>query len=184
METETGAELTVPETQHRSGVPDLAPRNMAEAMDFAKMVANSNFVPTAFRGKAGDVLCAMTMGYELGLKPMRALQNIAVINGRPCIWGDLMIALVQSSGLLESIKETDDGDKATCEVKRKGDSAAHVVTFSMADAKTAGLLSKGGPWSNYPKRMRQLRARGFALRDKFADALGGLISREEAEDYP
>jgi hypothetical protein len=29
-----------------------------------------------------------------------------------------------------------------------------------------------------------MRARGFALRDKFADALRGIITREEAEDYP
>ena len=47
----------------------------------------------------------------------------------------------------------------------------------------AGLWAKSGPWTQYPKRMMQMRARGFALRDKFADALGGLITVEEAQDY-
>jgi hypothetical protein len=58
------------------------------------------------------------------------------------------------------------------------------VRFSMADAKRAGLAGKSGPWSQYPARMLTLRARGFALRNAFADALRGLITAEEAQDYP
>jgi hypothetical protein len=54
----------------------------------------------------------------------------------------------------------------------------------MADAKRAGLAGKSGPWSQYPERMLALRARGFALRNAFADALRGLITAEEAQDYP
>jgi hypothetical protein len=53
----------------------------------------------------------------------------------------------------------------------------------MADAKRAGLLGKAGPWAQYPARMLALRARGFALRNAFADALRGLITAEEAQDY-
>ncbi len=52
------------------------------------------------------------------------------------------------------------------------------------DAKRAGLWGKGGPWTAYPKRMLQMRARGFALRDAFPDVLKGMISVEEAQDYP
>ena len=51
-------------------------------------------------------------------------------------------------------------------------------------AKKASLWTKPGPWQQYPDRMLQMRARGFALRDTFADVLRGLISREEAEDMP
>jgi hypothetical protein len=53
----------------------------------------------------------------------------------------------------------------------------------MADAKRAGLAGKSGPWSQYPARMLALRARGFALRNAFADALRGLVTAEEAQDY-
>ena len=56
-------------------------------------------------------------------------------------------------------------------------------TFSMAEAKHAKLTGKAGAWQNYPNRMLQLRARGFALRDSFPDAIKGLITVEEARDY-
>jgi len=51
------------------------------------------------------------------------------------------------------------------------------------DAKRAGLWAKQGPWTAYPKRMMQMRARGFALRDAFPDVLKGMITAEEAQDY-
>ena len=59
-----------------------------------------------------------------------------------------------------------------------------MTTFSEQDAKVAGLWGKSGPWKQYPKRMLQMRARGFNLRDNFADILGGLITAEEARDMP
>jgi hypothetical protein len=112
---------------------------------------------------------------------MQSIQNIAVINGRPSVWGDALLALCQSHPAFEDIQETDDGDTATCVIKRRGRSPVS-RSFSMDDAKRAGLLGKQGPWSSYPARMRQMRARGFALRDAFADALRGLSSGEEQED--
>ena len=56
-------------------------------------------------------------------------------------------------------------------------------TFSAEDAKRAGLAGKSGPWTQYPDRMMQLRARAFALRDTFADKLRGINVREEVQDY-
>jgi len=55
-------------------------------------------------------------------------------------------------------------------------------TFSVKDARLAGLMNKAGPWKQYPKRMLQMRARGFAIRDAFPDALKGVITYEEASD--
>lgn len=167
----------------RPAMPSLAPQNFRDALEFSRLLANSAFVPTCFRNKQGDILAALQFGFELGVGPMQALQNIAVINGKPSIYGDLALALVQASGLMEYIEESDDGKTATCRVKRKGDRIEHVATFSDEDAKRAGLLGKAGPWTQYPARMRMFRARGFALRDKFADVLKGLITREEAQDY-
>jgi hypothetical protein len=79
-----------------------------------------------------------------------------------------------------------EGDNLTavCEAKRQGYPAPTTVRFSVADAKKAGLWGKSGPWTQYPSRMLQLRARGFALRNAFADALRGLVTAEEAQDYP
>jgi len=104
-----------------------------------------------------------------------------VINGRPALWGDAVIALVRASPLCEYIYETDDGNTATIRVKRRGEEE-QVRSFSMDDAKTAGLAGKQGPWSQYPKRMRQMRARAFALRDVFPDVLRGMPVAEEILD--
>jgi hypothetical protein len=72
---------------------------------------------------------------------------------------------------------------AVCQAKRRGYSKPTTVTFTVADAKKAGLWGKQGPWQQYPRRMLQLRARGFALRDAFPDVLRGLVTAEEAQDY-
>lgn len=159
----------------------LAPQNFEQAMQFANMMADSDMVPKDFKGKPGNCLIAMQWGHELGMQAMQAVQNIAVINGRPAMWGDAVIALVRSSPLCEYITETDDGQTATCRVKRKGQ-PEEIRTFSIDDARTAGLFGKQGPWTTNPKRMRQMRARGFALRDVFPDVLRGMAIAEEAMD--
>jgi len=151
-------------------------------------VSASEFAPKDFKGKPESCLLAIQHGSEVGLSPMQSLQSIAVINGRPTIWGDAALALVQSSPVCEYVREYIEGDgdamTAVCEAKRRGYPAPTVSRFSMADAKRAGLAGKSGPWSQYPGRMLALRARGFALRNAFADALRGLITAEEAQDYP
>lgn len=163
---------------------DLAPRSIDDAMNLARMIAGSQLAPKSFAGKPEDTLVAMMMGNEIGLNPMQAIQNIAVINGRPSIWGDAMLALVQNHPAFKSIDESFDKSTmtATCTVTRKGGNP-HTQTFSQEDATKAGLWGKQGPWQTNPKRMLSMRARGFALRNQFADALLGLISAEEAQDY-
>ncbi|KWV17175.1 hypothetical protein [Xanthomonas translucens] len=160
---------------------DLSPQTFEQALIFADHLADSDLVPKDFKGRPANCLIAMQWGAELGLKPLQAIQNIAIINGRPALWGDAVLAIVRASPLCEYVIESDDGDKATCKVKRRGE-AEEERTFSMADAKTAGLLGKAGPWTQYPKRMRQMRARAFALRDKFTDVLRGMAIAEEIMD--
>lgn len=163
----------------------MQPANMSEAMKMADMIAKSNIVPNSYRNNSSDTLVAMMLGTELGLNPIQSLQNIAVINGRPSLWGDSMLALVQNHPSFGSIEESfnDSAMTATCTVTRKG-GKPHTVTFSQQDAVSAGLWNRKGPWAQYPKRMLAMRARGFALRNQFADALAGLITAEEAGDIP
>jgi hypothetical protein len=162
----------------------LTPKTLDEAMKYSQMLANSSLVPKNYQGKAGDILIAVQMGIELGLKPIQSLQNIAVINGKPCIYGDVLMSLTKIHPEFEDIKEYFDEklQAAVCEVKRRGQTL-HTAIFAIEDAKKAGLWNKPGPWTQYPKRMLQMRARGFALRDTFPDALQGLILAEEAMDY-
>ena len=170
-------------TQNRGGFL-MEPQNLQEAMQLAYMLANSNLVPKSYQGKAGDVLVACQWGSEIGLKPLQALQNIAVINNVPAVWGDALVALVRGSGLCEYIKQ--DWDAATktaiCSVKRRGE-PEETRTFSEEDARLAGHLNKDTYKKNL-QRMLSIRARAFALRDVFADVLKGLKVAEEVEDYP
>ncbi|MBK8477772.1 MAG: hypothetical protein IPL39_16150 [Opitutaceae bacterium] len=160
---------------------------LEDAYRFANAVAASGFAPKGM-DKPESIMVAIQLGAELGLTPMSALQNIGVINGRPGIYGDAALALVRSSGLLESYEQayTGDGDKLTCKVtaRRKGDPVAITTEFSVGDAKAAGLWGKQGPWSQYPRRMLLFRSRGFTLRDGFGDVLKGLRTTEELADIP
>ncbi|MUG08588.1 recombinase family protein [Commensalibacter melissae] len=165
------------------------PNSFQELILFSDRLARTNFVPKNYRGKPNDILCAIQMGAELGLSPMLSLQNIAVINDRPSIYGDAMLAICKASPLCENIEEYLDGDQsqietltAICKVRRRGFKNEITGSFSWKDAEKAGL-TKRGVWLSYPKRMLQMRARGFALRDAFPDLLNGLITREEANDY-
>ena len=166
----------------------LALQTMDDAMKFGKMLADSDFAPKDFKGKAASCVLAVQHGAEIGFGPMQSIQCIAVINGRPSIWGDAALALVMASPVCEYVRETVEGEGdamvATCTAKRRGYPEATVSRFSVADAKKAGLWGKSGPWSAYSRRMLQLRARGFALRDAFPDVLKGLVTAEEAQDYP
>ena len=164
---------------------------------FATAVSNSDLAPKDMK-KPESIAVAIQMGLEVGLSPMAALQNIAVINGRPTLWGDAQLAVCRTTGELESFEEWyesagkktsrnpqifGDDAMAVCVVKRKGFPPVESA-FSVADAKRAGLWGKQGPWTQYPARMLKFRARSFALRDQFGDALKGMPSAEETQDLP
>lgn len=162
---------------------------------FSGYVSTSGLAPKGIQSREA-IFTAIQMGLEVGLTPMAALQNIAVINGRPSIWGDAQLSIVRGTGQVEMFEEwfeqggkrlprnpvtyTDD-TAAVCRVKRRG-YEPNEVSFSVADAKTAGLWGKDGPWRQYPFRMLRFRARSFALRDQFGDALKGILSAEEVRD--
>ena len=155
------------------------------AIECCKMISRASFCPKDFKGKPEEVLCAIQYGMEIGLSPMQAIQSIAVINGKPSIYGDGLIGLCLSFSECEYINEQFDERAmiAVCKVKRKGRPEV-VSIFSKEKAMNAKLWGKDGPWKTYPERMLQMRARGFALRDAFADRLKGIITAEEARDYP
>jgi hypothetical protein len=163
----------------------IVPRTLDEAMAFARAVVAARMAPSGFETPEACMI-AILHGMEVGLTPLSALQRIAVIGGRPTIWGDGAMALVRASGLAASIEERIEGTGPTdwvgvCTVRRRGDVHPVERRFSADDARRARLWGKAGPWSDYPQRMLQMRARAFALRDVFADVLGGLYLREELE---
>lgn len=157
------------------------------ARPVAEFLSKSDLIPKGFQGAPNNILIAGAMGARLGLDLFSSLAGISVVNGRATLWGDALLAVCQQHPEFEDYQQevTGDGDKMSAKVtvKRKGRSPV-VETFSMEDAKRAGLAGKQGPWSQYPKRMLALRARAFALRTAFADALAGFHAREEIDDEP
>jgi hypothetical protein len=165
---------------------------MDDALRYAKVIAASGLLPASFLRSDADptaaAFVAIQLGAEVGLSPMASVQNIAVINGKPGLYGPAMLAVVEASGKLENFEEWIEGEGeamvAHCRVKRYG-RPERVTSFSWTDAKKAQLTGKRGPWTEYPKRMMQARARSFALRDTFPDILAGLSqSVEELRDIP
>lgn len=165
----------------------MSPTTLAETRAFCEMLAKTEFVPKAFRLKPDSIMVVGAMGSRLGVDVFSAMAGIADINGRPSVYGDLMLAVCLMHPLFEDCIETfagkpyDDNYTATCVAKRKGREPV-TRSFSVIEAKEAQLWKKAGPWTNTPQRMLQMRARSFALRDTFADRLAGFHSREEMED--
>jgi len=168
---------------------------LQEAMELAKVFADSDLVPKEYKGKPANCVIAIKMGEEVGLSPFQALQSICVINGKPSLYGDAGLGVVMASGELEDMKEEDDGETATCTMNRKGYPNPVTRSFSAADAariqmyetdkQGAGVwkpLASRVTWRNHPKRMRQWRARWWTMRDLFPDKLKGLRGAEEMEE--
>lgn len=182
------ATVASPRVPLRAGgnIAAIVPQDAEQAWRMAEMIAKSGLAPRDMQSPE-KIVTAIFTGLEIGLKPMQAVQSIAVVNGRPTVWGDAALGLVEASGLLEDFEEIVEGDGdamvARCRAKRQGRASAIERTFSAVDAKAAGLWNKSGPWQQYKRRMLQLRARAFTLRDGFADVLKGLQITEEARDY-
>lgn len=163
-----------------NAIQAIIPQDVEQAFRLATAISKSGLAPSTMKDPE-KILVAILQGLEVGLPPMMAINKIAVINGRPAIWGDALPALLWAKNfkLIEAVEN----GIASCTVVRP-DGERITRTFTEADAKRAGLFGKSGPWQQYPNRMLQMRARGYACRDGAADVLSGLYVAEELADAP
>lgn len=166
--------------QLRAGnaIAPIVPTTIDEVFRLANGISKSGLAPKGM-STTEQISIALMTGLELGLPPMQAIQRIAVINGRPTLWGDALPALLWAHGF--KIEEDVSDDGARCTIVRP-DGTKVTRTFTEKDARKAGLWGKSGPWTQYPQRMLLMRARGFAARDGAADVLSGLYLAEEMQD--
>lgn len=191
-------------TTELSKNPDTSPRiregvvvldGMRDVMNMARHYCRANMVPRGLDGRnqaetESRVAVAIEFGIGLGFTPLQSLSAVCIVNNRPCLYGDSLMSLVVRHKAYGGHKAewTGEGEKRVCTFTIfrliAGESKPYSVSFSYADAKRAGLLGKPGPWSLYPDRMVFCRARAFALRDSFPDALNGagLIEEQESVD--
>lgn len=176
-------------------VEAIVPQDLDEAWRLSVTFVKAGMVPASYKGQTDEetvskIMMGIMKGLEVGFKPQAALANIMIVNNRPSVWGDGAIGLVQNSGKLEDFKEWHEGEPfkddwtAHCLMKRVGIPEPTHTTFSYGEAKAAKLTTKVGPWMSYPRRMLQMRARAFAIRDGFSDVLHGLGIVEEQQDIP
>lgn len=191
-------------------VQALIPTSWAGIANLANVVFASGLAPSDLSSPQ-KVAMILMQGLELGFPPMASLQRIALIKGKTTIWGDAALALIYSRNVAEFIEERfeGEGDKlvAVCTTKRRGYPSAVERTFSVEDAIRADLWDSrpkvtkswwnkaqgkrewskeetpnDSSWYRFPRRMLQMRARGFCLRDVYPDILMGLYLREELDD--
>jgi hypothetical protein len=127
---------------------------------FGDQLVKTQFLPTSI--KTGQQAAAIILtGRELGLPPMQALRLISVINGKPTLAAELQLGMfVRRGGHAKWIESTN--EKAVLHLTApNGDE--HTETFTIEDAKRAGLTSKQ-VWSQYPKMMLRARCSTGALR--------------------
>lgn len=181
--------------------------NFEGVQRYARLLVESGCVPPAKDETKQQQLARATisilLGRSVGLTPEQAVQSIYVVNGRPQLFGDAPLAIARQhpawveAGFREywtvdgkTIKGSPSPEQfksptctAVCETLRSGASEPYISTFSIADAKQAGLLGGRNQalYGAYPQRMLKARARGYCLRDNFGDALRGIGIRELAE---
>jgi len=176
-------ELATTGAQENFGVGLLGATTFAEAMETAAAISRSELIPTVFRGKPESIVLAWSKGDRLGIGREMALDFIAVVNGKATIYGDGALAIVKQHPECDDVIEIPVNENdwtGRCTVKRKGKEPV-VREFTKGDAERAGLWGKAGPWTTHPKRMLLYKARAFALRDSFPDALCGMHIKEELE---
>jgi ribosome modulation factor len=169
------------------GMAAIVPTDIEQTFRLSQALARGgDMVPKHFQNQPEAIMAAIMRGMEIGLAPMQALSNIAVINGRASLWGDALPALMQRAGHTIDMQIEGEGDemKAVATLTRGDNGKVTTREFSVVDAKKANLWGKAGPWQTYPKRMLQMRARAWAVRDGASDALMGLQVAEEMQDAP
>ena len=85
------------------------------------VVAAGMFQSKDERQSLAQATMALLQGLEIGISPMQAAKNIAVINGKPAIWGSLVPALIWKAGhkIEEWMEEADtENMTAHCKITR------------------------------------------------------------------
>lgn len=151
--------------------------NLSQKLSMATVLLKSGMLPTHYRSPE-SVLTAILYGRELGFSPIRALNSITVINGKPALEAQALKSLaIAHGGKIKTLEWSDTVCTLECTRGDWTDSA----TYTWVDATRAGLVNKDN-WKRMPKAMLYARAVSILVRNMFADILGGLYSREEMDD--
>lgn len=156
----------------RSDVPSV----LTEQLQLAQELAKAGIVPSHLQRKPENLLALMYAAQSVDIPLWQAIQGMQVISGKVGISADLCRALILRAGHTFRVEESTE-QAATVVVIRKGETFEHRASFSVEDAKRAGLT--GGSWNKYPKAMLIARATTLVARNACADVLAGMAYTPE-----
>ena len=160
------------------------PEDISGLYKLAQTVASSGLSPDSV-DTPEDAMVIMMTGAELGLTTMQALRTIHVVKGKPMLSADLLLALAQQSPLCEKFEIIEWTDqKCTMSTTRVGHDPQD-FTFTIADAKKAGLVDRGrgkSNWQKYPKQMLRARAVSTLAKAVYPEVMTGLYTKSEADE--
>lgn len=161
---------------------EVAIQSWGDLMQRAEFFAKSALIPQPLRNKPADVAIILQMGWELGIPPMQALNGIDVIQGRPAVKPELLIALIRSRlpNAYIKIESTEAEARVTMARDRNSLEEAYTATWNMQKAAKLNLASKDN-YRTQPGTMLRWRAIMEAGRVIFPDMLKGLYSNDEIE---
>lgn len=159
----------------------LVPRTVEELESLSERLAKSTLIPAAMRANMPNVLVTIMTGQELGIAPMAALRSVHVIEGKPVLAADAMVAVVLGSGKANYFTCIEESDTSvTYETHRKGDPKPRRRTWTIEQAKKAALHLKDN-WRGYPRDMLAARAKSGLARDVYPDVLAGVFTHDELD---
>lgn len=151
-----------------------------QAASIATSLAQTSFVPVAFRGKIPETTAAILAGQELGLPPVAALRSMDVIQGTPALRAHAMRGLVQSHGHVVQLVESDERH-CVMRGRRRGESEWQTATWTIERATKLGLTGKD-QWRKQPQTMLEARATGTICRLIASDVLFAMPYAAEELD--
>ena len=128
---------------------------------------------------ADEALAIMLLCQGEGLHPAIAMRDYHVIQGRPALKADAMLARFQQAG--GSVKWTKYTDDVVAGIFSHPSGGELEVTWTMAQAKSIGLANKDN-WRNYPKAMLRARCISEGIRTVYPGCIVGVYTPEEVQD--
>lgn len=161
------------------GFPDEG--EVAAVGRLAETLAKSAIVPGALRGKPADLFLVLLTARDLGIAPTFGLSKIHVVDGKPTLAAEAMLALGLQHGHDLWVEETT-SSRAVAKGRRRGSDRVQEVVYTIDDAAAAGLAGKG-PWKAHPAAMLRARAISSLCRFVIPDVLMGVsYTPDEAEE--
>lgn len=151
--------------------------NLDKKKELAQIFIKSGLIPNQLNTPEKVLVC-MFKAQELGLPPLEGLSGMAVINGKTTLQGNLILALINRSNKAKKIIVEEHENYCTVTMSRRDYEFEYSFSFSLDDAKKAGLIDKQ-IWKQYPRTMLKWRAVSGCARVVFSDVIGGLYTPEE-----